>query len=502
MIRRTASDKLLGQPILLLPKATQQTEWLHFNPIEMEIYNIVRYRAVEQINRESRLGRLNLQFVLVRILRLRQICSHILLALDAASEMFTPDDLRKLEELAIKESHPSKGQERIRQIATLRKILKRQEANAAETIDLTAEPHTPKERESSLEVTVGGQHGLRYEPMKWIERACANGPDEVILDDRCGSCGKMPPNRPVRTSCGHLYCEPCINQICVSAFAEGSSGGICIVCNVEYENAQPCAIPVKRETADGDSVRGKKDERKAPKRPDAFLDGVDDKDILASAKTYGCKSYILNCFDDVKKGENTKVIVFSQFIGMLCILRRMCDQEGWMSVMYYGGMKLEERTDAIKQFEKFDGNCILLSSLKCGGLGLNLTMASRVLNIDPFWNVAIEQQAFGRVHRIGQEKTTNFTRLFVRGTIDERIMDLQEEKQKYIQMLFEGGKRSGFPHKDLLGLFGETKTDEAGNIFIVPTDHYEMAPFFDDDAWERWQDGAEKRPRMEFQRYY
>jgi SNF2 family DNA or RNA helicase len=173
-----------------------------------------------------------------------------------------------------------------------------------------------------------------------------------------------------------------------------------------------------------------------------------------------------------------------------------------MPYIFYGGMKLEERTEAIKKFQAYGGHCILLASLKCGGLGLNLTAASRVLNIDPFWNIAIEQQAFGRVHRIGQTQTTNFTRLFVSGTIDERIMNLQEEKQNYIRKLFDGSKKGAFRKEELLGLFGQTTTDEAGNVFVQPVDNYEKAPIFDDDAWEQWQDGADKRAKLDRPRYY
>ena len=505
MIRRTATDQMFGQPILLLPKATQKTHWVHFNPVEREIYNIVHYKAMEQINRESKLGRLNLNFILVRILRLRQICSHVLLAMDAASEMFTPDDLQKLEELAKKESHPENGQARHQQILTLRKMLKRKGQTTIESIDLTEDlelKHTDGLDDSNRFIEAG-THGLKYDIMKYIERERhAAGAEDVALDERCGSCGLTPPLKAVKTSCGHIYCHQCIDQITISAVMAGGCRGTCMVCGAEYEGAVHCLLAPKVEEEEATHKPKTDGKKKAQKRPDAFLDGMDDGDMLSSAKTVGCKAYIMNCIDDAKEGENIKIILFSQFIGMLCILRQMCEQEGWQPFMFYGGMKLDERTTTIEEFQAFDGHCILLSSLKCGGLGLNLTTASQVLNIDPFWNVAIEQQAFGRVHRIGQTKKTNFTRLFVTGTIDERIMGLQEEKQNYIRKLFEGSKKGAFRKEDLLGLFGETSEDKAGNIFVRPVDNYDKAPIFDDDAWERWQDGEDKRPRTEFMRYY
>jgi SNF2 family DNA or RNA helicase len=504
MIRRTATDQMFGQPILLLPKATQKTHWVHFNPVERAIYNIVHNKAVEQINRESRLGKLNLNFVLVRILRLRQICSHPLLAMDAANEMFTPDDLKKLEELAKMESHPKNGQARHQQIITLRKMLKRRGQRTIESIDLTgdSEPEPTNKPEDNNRFMEAGTHGLKYDIMKYIEQERkAAGVEDVAPDQRCGSCGLAPPLKPLQTSCGHIYCSPCIDKITVSAAMVGKRHGNCVVCEVEYSGTVECSFATKIKEEEVPN-RPKTEDKKAKKRPDAFLDGMDDDDILSSAKTLGCKAYIMNCIDDAKDGENIKIILFSQFVGMLCILRRMCDQEGWKPFMFYGGMKREERSKTISDFEEFQGHCILLSSLKCGGLGLNLTAASQVLNIDPFWNVAIEQQAFGRVHRIGQTKQTNFTRLFVSGTIDERILNLQEEKQHYIQRLFEGSKKVGLKNEYLLQLFGDTSTDANGNIFVHPADNYEKAPFFDDNAWEHWQDGADKRQRMEIPRYY
>jgi len=79
----------------------------------------------------------------------------------------------------------------------------------------------------------------------------------------------------------------------------------------------------------------------------------------------------------------------------------------------------------------------MLASLRCGGLGLNLTMASKVIMIDPWWNSASEQQAFCRVFRIGQREETFMSRLCVKNTVDERLIAMQERKQNEIASVME-----------------------------------------------------------------
>lgn len=104
-------------------------------------------------------------------------------------------------------------------------------------------------------------------------------------------------------------------------------------------------------------------------------------------------------------------------------------------------MSLKARDKAIKKFADNPDSTVLLASLRCGGLGLNLTMASKVIIIDPWWNSASEQQAFCRVFRIGQQDETFMTRMCVRNTVDERLIEMQKEKQKEIDEVMDDGGR-------------------------------------------------------------
>ena len=132
-----------------------------------------------------------------------------------------------------------------------------------------------------------------------------------------------------------------------------------------------------------------------------------------------------------------------------------------------GAMSHEARDRAIEEFSKEPEKQILIASLKAGGLGLNLTMASRVLLIDPWWNKAVEQQAFCRVFRIGQEKETRMTRFVVMNTIDAAMMDIKERKQIEIDEVMSSSKgKEKLSVHDLMRLFGTIGEDEEGRAFI------------------------------------
>jgi len=98
------------------------------------------------------------------------------------------------------------------------------------------------------------------------------------------------------------------------------------------------------------------------------------------------------------------------------------------SLRYDGKMRSEAREAALANFRRIGGPKVILISTKCGGVGLNLTTANRVVNMDLSWNFAAESQAYDRVHRLGQEKDVFVKRLVVEETIEERMLRLQDVK--------------------------------------------------------------------------
>jgi SNF2 family DNA or RNA helicase len=135
-----------------------------------------------------------------------------------------------------------------------------------------------------------------------------------------------------------------------------------------------------------------------------------------------------------------KALVFSQFTSFLAILRANLDARGW-NYEYLDGAT-QDRGARVEHFQT-DANCTLfLISLKAGGFGLNLTAADYVFLLDPWWNPAVEMQAIDRVHRIGQTRSVMAYRLVARGTIEERVLELQARKRVVAESLLGADKQS------------------------------------------------------------
>ena len=131
-----------------------------------------------------------------------------------------------------------------------------------------------------------------------------------------------------------------------------------------------------------------------------------------------------------------RVLVFSQFVGMLTLLKELLAEEG-IEYCYLDG----STTDRAKVVEKFQTNAsipVFLISLKAGGVGLNLTGADTVVHFDPWWNPAVEDQATDRAHRIGQTKVVTSYKLITRDTVEEKILTLQSRKREIIQATIGG----------------------------------------------------------------
>jgi SNF2 family DNA or RNA helicase len=124
--------------------------------------------------------------------------------------------------------------------------------------------------------------------------------------------------------------------------------------------------------------------------------------------------------------EGQKVLVFSQFVGLLDILRAEVKKRRWHH--WYLAGDTENRGYLVREFQAAEGAGVFLISLKAGGFGLNLTAASYVVLFDPWWNPAVENQAIDRTHRIGQTQKVMAYRLLIKDSIEEKIRALQKQK--------------------------------------------------------------------------
>ncbi|KAF2739690.1 hypothetical protein EJ04DRAFT_483843 [Polyplosphaeria fusca] len=155
-----------------------------------------------------------------------------------------------------------------------------------------------------------------------------------------------------------------------------------------------------------------------------------------------------------KETPDHKVIVFSQFTSMLDLVEPFLDRDGFNFTRYDGKMRNDLREASLHKLRNDKHTRVLLCSLKCGSLGLNLTAASRVVIMEPFWNPFVEEQAIDRVHRLNQTVDVTVYRLSIHNSVEERILDLQEAKRKLADAALEGGKAvSKLSMKDILALF-------------------------------------------------
>ncbi|EKD14371.1 uncharacterized protein L3040_008273 [Drepanopeziza brunnea f. sp. 'multigermtubi'] len=152
------------------------------------------------------------------------------------------------------------------------------------------------------------------------------------------------------------------------------------------------------------------------------------KHWVPSAKTTKCVELL-----DQFQADGQKTIIFSQFVSLLDLLQVPIDEKGWKCLRYDGSMSADARNNAVNQFCDSRDYNIMLISLKAGNAGLNLVAASRVIILDPFWNPYIEMQAVDRAYRIGQQHSVEVHRILVEGTVEDRIIDLQNRKKELVE---------------------------------------------------------------------
>ena len=158
--------------------------------------------------------------------------------------------------------------------------------------------------------------------------------------------------------------------------------------------------------------------------------------------------------DEIAAGH--KILLFSQFTSALAILRQRIEKEQISDFVIEGKTKKSDRQAFVKEFNAYDGPAIFLISLKAGGTGLNLTSADVVIHFDPWWNVAAENQATDRAHRIGQQHNVSIYKMIAKDTIEERIIAMQKQKSELANAILSGDEigSTALDRETLLKLLG------------------------------------------------
>ncbi|MCC4381378.1 DEAD/DEAH box helicase [Limosilactobacillus reuteri] len=138
--------------------------------------------------------------------------------------------------------------------------------------------------------------------------------------------------------------------------------------------------------------------------------------------------------------DNHKILLFSQFTSALAILKEKLANAGIKYFVIEGKTKKADRLQFVDEFNSYDQPAVFLISLKAGGTGLNLTSADVVIHFDPWWNIAAENQATDRAHRIGQKNNVTIYKMIAQNTIEEKIVEMQQKKAALANFILSGNE--------------------------------------------------------------
>lgn len=141
----------------------------------------------------------------------------------------------------------------------------------------------------------------------------------------------------------------------------------------------------------------------------------------------------------VESGE--KVLIFTQFREMGDLLAAMLEKEGIQSMFYHGGTSLKKRAEMVDRFQNIRSAQVFILSLKAAGTGLNLTAATNVIHFDLWWNPAVEAQATDRAYRIGQHRNVQVYRFITKGTFEEKINAMIQDKKQLADLTVGTGEK-------------------------------------------------------------
>ncbi|KAJ7579840.1 SNF2 family N-terminal domain-containing protein [Mycena floridula] len=347
-IRRKKDTMVNGRPLVPLPPKNIELVRLEFTPREQQLYDQYERRSQEKMQKLIAAGTVlkNCTFVLVQLLRLRQLCTH-------------PSLIKDLDF----------GQEK--------------PAGAVGAED---------------------EQVLVYARRVMGDRGVVRLQERFRQEDlKCPICMDAFTDATV-TACGHVFCRECISPSCRTPCSKNIlfPRAIFKVSLNEGENdaIENLGLPVAQSTK---------------------------MKILIISQWTQCLSLASDCLKEAGI-VHVKYVPISCFFSFSSLASFFCSVLTF-SIRYQGDMNQTRRSAAVKALNEEGDTRVMLLSLKCGGVGLNLTRANTVVSLDLGWSQAVEEQAFDRVHRMGQKREVKVHRLVIANTVEDRILALQARKQ-------------------------------------------------------------------------
>jgi DNA repair protein RAD5 len=381
VLRRTKDMKTPdGQALVPLPPRTIEIDKIVLSKAERDVYDWIFHRAKRAFAENVEAGTVLKSYTTIfsNIMRLRQSCCHPILIRNK--------DILADEDDAIAAADAATG---LADDMDLQSLIQRFEADGEEQ-----------------DANKFGAHVL-----KQIQ-------DEA--ETECPICSEEPMVEQAVTGCWHSACKKCLLDY-IDHQQEKGDAPRCFNCREPINSRD--VFEVVRHSPDSDDEEDTEARLySAPKTSQVSLrrTGTD-----ASAKIAALVGYLKRMRTE---DSTTKSVVFSQFTSFLSLIEPALTATRIPFLRFDGSMSQKSRAAVLTDFISRKKGVVLLLSLRAGGVGLNLTAAKRVFMMDPWWSFAVEAQAIDRVHRMGQENEVKVVRFIVEGSIEEKMLRIQERK--------------------------------------------------------------------------
>ncbi|RPA95244.1 hypothetical protein L873DRAFT_1837266 [Choiromyces venosus 120613-1] len=381
VLRRTKDMKTPdGEPLVPLPKKTTNIVHVKLSKAELDVYKHIEARARSDLDRSIEMGTVLKSYtnIFAHVLRLRQACCHPILI---RKQEIVNDEI-----MAEAEHDAAKG--------------------FSDDMDLNALIDRYSVQETEASPNIYGANAL-----KEIR-------DNV--DNECPICLSDPMVEQTVTGCLHAACKGCWMQLIEAAKAKEELPK-CATCR-ETINERDLFEVIRNELAPVEEGQPGSSKEQA---------GINLRRINArsSAKI---ELLIEKLVETQGTDPGRKSCVFSQFTTFLDLIEKELQRRRIKSHRFDGSMSQAKRAEVVQAFKADKSIHVFLLSLRAGGVGLNLTSASQVFMMDPWWSFAVEAQAIDRVHRMGQVSDVTVHRFIVEGSVEERIVHTVQERKKFI----------------------------------------------------------------------
>lgn len=386
VLRRTKEMKTPdGDALVPLPPRTIEIEEIELSKAEREVYDYIYQRAKRTFNATMEAGTLLKSYttIFAQILRLRQSCCHPVLTQNKT--------IVAEEEEAAAAADIANG--------------------LADDMDLQELINRFTSEEAEQDANKFGAHVLQQ--------------IQSEADNECPICAEEPMIEPAVTGCWHSACKACL-----LGYIDHEKN------KHELPRCFNCREPInQRDTFE--IIRHDDDNDLYDSTPPGLTTPVTKKVSLRRIGSDGSAKIValLGHLKTLRReAPGTKSVVFSQFTSFLDLIAPALVRANIPYLRFDGSMSQKTRASVLVQFANSSGNqkghgCVLLLSLRAGGVGLNLTMAQRVFMMDPWWSFAVEAQAIDRVHRMGQDQEVKVVRFVVAGSIEGRMLKVQDRKK-------------------------------------------------------------------------